>query len=103
MTSCGIEPASFQFVAQHLNHCAAGIPLVNVAIPKYVTRPSSVNLHAVIFTIYFFQRVLKSRIGDYGRVLEAPIKTPAASSLVKLMSITVRGFLVLVCTKALTH
>ena len=23
MTSAGIEPATFRFVAQHLNHCAA--------------------------------------------------------------------------------
>jgi len=24
MTPAGIEPATFRFVAQHLNHCAAG-------------------------------------------------------------------------------
>jgi len=26
MTPSGIEPATFQFVAQHLNHCAAAVP-----------------------------------------------------------------------------
>jgi len=26
MTSSGIEPATFQFVAQHLNHCATAVP-----------------------------------------------------------------------------
>ena len=26
MTSAGIEPATFQFVAQHLNHCATAVP-----------------------------------------------------------------------------
>jgi len=26
MTQCGIEPASFQFVARHLNHCATAVP-----------------------------------------------------------------------------
>jgi hypothetical protein len=26
MTSAGIEPATFRFVAQHLNHCATAVP-----------------------------------------------------------------------------
>ena len=26
MTPAGIEPATFQFVAQYLNHCATAIP-----------------------------------------------------------------------------
>ena len=26
LTPPGIEPATFQFVAQHLNHCATAIP-----------------------------------------------------------------------------
>jgi len=30
MTPAGIEPATFRFVAQHLNHCAAAVP--NTAI-----------------------------------------------------------------------
>jgi len=32
MTSAGIEPATFQFVAQHLNHCATVVPLIQ-AVP----------------------------------------------------------------------
>jgi len=27
MTSAGIEPATFQLVTQHLNHCATAVPL----------------------------------------------------------------------------
>jgi len=27
LTSAGIEPATFRFVAQHLNHCATAVPL----------------------------------------------------------------------------
>jgi len=27
MTPSGIEPATFRFVAQHLNHCATAVPL----------------------------------------------------------------------------
>ena len=26
MTSAGIEPATFRFVAQHLNYCATAVP-----------------------------------------------------------------------------
>ena len=26
MTLAGIEPATFRFVAQHLNHCATAVP-----------------------------------------------------------------------------
>jgi len=28
MTPGGIEPTTFQFVAQHLNHCATAVPLL---------------------------------------------------------------------------
>ena len=30
MTPSGIEPATFQFVAQHLNHCATAVPCINM-------------------------------------------------------------------------
>ena len=29
MTPSGIEPATFRFVAQHLNHCAAAVPFMD--------------------------------------------------------------------------
>ena len=29
LTPAGIEPATFRFVAQHLNHCATAVPSVN--------------------------------------------------------------------------
>ena len=36
MTQSGIEPATFRFVAQHLNHCATTVPtLVTVTLLIY--------------------------------------------------------------------
>ena len=35
MTLSGIEPATFQFVAQHLNHCATAVPTSYVNIHIY--------------------------------------------------------------------
>jgi len=29
MTPAGIEPATFRFIAQHLNHCATAVPQIN--------------------------------------------------------------------------
>ena len=31
LTPAGIEPATLQFVAQHLNHCAAAVPQKDVS------------------------------------------------------------------------
>jgi len=35
MTPCGIEPATFRFVAQHLNHCATAIPNKIIIVLQY--------------------------------------------------------------------
>ena len=32
MTASGIEPATFQFVAQHLNHCATAVKAVQTEL-----------------------------------------------------------------------
>ena len=31
LTPAGVEPVTVRFVAQHLNHCATAVPLVNLA------------------------------------------------------------------------
>jgi len=36
MTPSGIEPANFQFVAQHLNHCATAVPIEQVSLFNYL-------------------------------------------------------------------
>ena len=38
LTPAGIEPATFRFVAQHLNHCATAVPDDGTVVPQYVTR-----------------------------------------------------------------
>jgi len=39
LTPAGIEPATFRFVAQHLNHCASTVPLpVKSAIAKMIKK-----------------------------------------------------------------
>ena len=35
LTPVGIEPATFRFVAQHLNHCAIAVPLMRVSDPLF--------------------------------------------------------------------
>jgi len=41
LTPAGIEPATFRFVAQHLNHCATAVP-ANLAVsplkPGFISR-----------------------------------------------------------------
>ena len=32
LTLAGIEPATFRFVAQHLNHCATAVPYIYVCV-----------------------------------------------------------------------
>ena len=51
MTPAGIEPATFRFVAQHLNHCATAVPIQVSALSillqdcfLYVLVPQSVPL-----------------------------------------------------------
>jgi len=46
LTPAGIEPATFRFVTQHLNHCAPAVPfstvskciLINYAMPSLFAR-----------------------------------------------------------------
>jgi len=38
LTPAGIEPATFRFVAQHLNHCATAVPSeTGGSLVKYVS------------------------------------------------------------------
>ena len=41
MTPAGIEAAIFQFVAEHLNHCATVVPEQDITERSYVLQPHS--------------------------------------------------------------
>ena len=44
MTPSGIEPATFRFVAQHLNHCATAVPSLQGPLSLYCkTVPADFN------------------------------------------------------------
>jgi len=44
MTPSGIEPATFRFVAQHLNHCATAVPICVSRILKWILQNEFVNV-----------------------------------------------------------
>jgi len=46
LTPTGIEPATFRFVAQHLNHCAIAVPGYPVRAIS-ISKPNSVKLQFV--------------------------------------------------------
>ena len=43
MAPAGIEPATFQFVAQHLNHCTTAVPENKCGVPTKFTSASAEN------------------------------------------------------------
>ena len=47
MTPSGIEPATFRFVAQHLNHCATAVPTICNGSTKLVQNDVLIIIHAV--------------------------------------------------------
>jgi len=54
LTPGGIEPATFRFVAQHLNPCAAvPPPLVDISVDKYT------------IDTFYANRVLECRMDSY--------------------------------------
>ena len=43
LTLAGIEPATFRFVAQHLNHCATAVPIVKKDLDEILSTMSITN------------------------------------------------------------
>ena len=51
MTPSGIEPATFRFVAQHLNHCATAVPFASQTSCKLSVWPRLSVRHPCVYTI----------------------------------------------------
>jgi len=54
LTPAGIEPATYRFVAQHLNHCATAVPCNGTALHN-VTRPFPLLLTTVVESTMYEQ------------------------------------------------
>ena len=51
MTPAGIEPATFRFVAQHLNHCATAVPDGQRYCPKHVESYSKNKFEKLVLLV----------------------------------------------------
>jgi len=87
MTLSGIEPATFRFVAQHLNHCAISVPTINVYLmninsilvklfhtdaPFICANSPSSCLFFILYTFCLFILVKHKNTVDYGDGLVKP-------------------------------
>ena len=66
LTPAGIEPATFRFVVQHLNHCATAVPSVENAWSNTST-PFHVSMESSLITdsdFYFMLRNAVKYAGD---------------------------------------
>ena len=79
MTPARIEPATFRFVAQHLNHCATAVPLPSVCSYKFDSRNAAIDRVTVsyIFTIReqgkIFWEQWQSTKHDFSLLLLLPV------------------------------
>jgi len=46
LTPAGIEPTTFRFVAQHLNHCATAVPSLLTHVNEFL------SVHSLFFVPY---------------------------------------------------
>jgi len=64
LTPAGIEPATFRFVAQHLNHCATAVPnnvldsseILQDITQKSLIKPATQNVyevHIIVFSLFY--------------------------------------------------
>ena len=58
MTPAGIEPATFRFVAQHLNHCATAVPHIAHKLRDFQGEKIIRHEMSVFFCLYSFSQRL---------------------------------------------
>ena len=73
LTPAGIEPATFRFVAQHLNHCTTAVPYeISVSLVKYQLNilPSQTKSKLVFGMLQRFNHLYKhsSPLHEFYRV-----------------------------------
>jgi len=54
LTQAGIEPATYRFVVQHLNHCATAVPF-NTSV-LYTNTRHKIKLHKPAVRLTMYQR-----------------------------------------------
>jgi len=65
MTTAGIEPATFRFVAQHLNHCATAGP------------PPLPSIHIKSVTVQLYLQTAEEKFGFEFMKVKAKVQTVA--------------------------
>ena len=60
LTPAGIEPATFRFVAQHLNHCATAVP--SKRVEDSIIETDKGNKMCIMLVIFAYTNVSCSKI-----------------------------------------
>ena len=63
MTPAGIEPATFRFVAQHLNHCASVVPCVDGSINDKVNTQTHSGMNSLKCNVRFWTGTMWLKTG----------------------------------------
>jgi len=84
MASAGIEPTTFQFVAQHLNHCATAVPVIIVY--SVILACISKRKQPFIFLLVFICKLLiiyrnLSMFLEIGKIIFQIISKPLSFAL----------------------
>ena len=70
VTPSGIEPATFRFVAQHLNHCATAVPVLPIVCHKIANKwPWAGKLTFEAVPIRVSPKVMAWKVITLGRVV----------------------------------
>ena len=89
MTPAGIEPATFRFVAQHLNHCATAVPTeVKYCLDNDVVKHYTQSLSRNCWDGQEINRILRDPEGQLGVTGTCPNACIAAVCLEHLNGMT---------------
>jgi len=68
MTPSGIEPATFRFVAQHLNHCATAVPFLVLyqLVYMFITRLKVLVNERTTRRLVYFVKIIDLLVATVG-------------------------------------